>query len=162
MEPSIADPGDSDHSPTPEPVLAFGGVVWRTEPDGGDLQVAVVHRPRYDDWSFPKGKVDPGETPQQTALREVDEETGLRCRLGPALGSVRYPLPDGQMKIVGYWAMEVVDRRHRTPDDEVDTVSWWPATTAAGRLSHSQDVDILQRFLDTHPITPGSEPDRPR
>src|ERR671926_733565 len=82
-------------------VKASGGVVWRRGDAG--IEVALVHRPKYDDWSFPKGKLDAGETMPFAAVREIAEETGQRSRLGPLLGDVRYAVPDGG-KLVRYWA----------------------------------------------------------
>src|SRR5690606_6090158 len=73
-------------------IHAAGAVLWRQAPAGG-IEIAVVHRPKYEDWSLPKGKLDPGETPVLTAVRETEEETGLRCRLGRYLGKVTYPIP---------------------------------------------------------------------
>jgi 8-oxo-dGTP pyrophosphatase MutT (NUDIX family) len=134
----------------PDPVLAFGGVVWQMVGDLGEVRVAVVHRPRYDDWSFPKGKAEPGESPIDTARREVDEETGLDCRLGSDLGTIEYPLGDGRRKVVGFWTMEVVGERHRVPDAEVDQMLWWSVDTAARRLTHPQDREVLERFVAWH------------
>ncbi len=129
-------------------VLAFGGVVWERPDAQGEARVVVVHRPRYDDWSFPKGKAEPGEAPEGTAVREVEEETGLTCRVGASLGQVSYPLADGRMKVVGFWAMAVTGRRPRPADDEVDAVAWWTVEQAERRLTHAQDIEILHRFLE--------------
>src|ERR1700678_2665458 len=95
--------------PTTEPpdlVRAAGGAVWGRR-DGG-LEVVLVHRPRYDDWSLPKGKVDPGETDEQAAVREVAEEASVAVRLGPELVSTRYLDRSGKHKMVRYWAMTVI------------------------------------------------------
>jgi 8-oxo-(d)GTP phosphatase len=86
---------------TTKPVLAAGGVLWRQGDTG--LEVAVIHRERYDDWSLPKGKVDPGETLPVTAVREIFEETGIRSALGRRLLSVSYPIDQG-VKKVWYWS----------------------------------------------------------
>ena len=87
-----------------------------------DGEVLLVHRPRYDDWTLPKGKLDPGETFEQAALREVEEETGVRCRLGRELPDVHYDNKD-RPKLVRYWLMEVEGRGFE-PNDEVDEVRW--------------------------------------
>jgi 8-oxo-dGTP diphosphatase len=88
-----------------EPVVrAGGGIVWRRG-QGGAVELVLVHRPAYDDWSFPKGKLHPGETEAQAGLREVQEETGLGCRLGPEVGTTSYLDPKGRPKTVRYWEM---------------------------------------------------------
>jgi 8-oxo-dGTP diphosphatase len=115
-----------------QPVQAAGGVVVRNG------QVAVVHRPRYDDWSLPKGKLDPGESFEEAALREVEEETGLRCRLVRELPAVRYEVR-GHPKLVRYWAMEVVDETRFEPNDEVDEVRWLEPDEAIALLSYDRD-----------------------
>jgi 8-oxo-dGTP pyrophosphatase MutT (NUDIX family) len=125
-------------------VRAAGGLVWRRSPAApGDVEVAIIHRPKYDDWSFPKGKADHGETADQTALREVEEETGLRARLGPELGTTRYVDPKGRDKVVHYWAMTVEEQHRRQPDDEVDEWRWVPVGEAAALLSYPRDRDLL-------------------
>jgi 8-oxo-dGTP diphosphatase len=113
-------------------VHAAGGVVLR------DGRVAVVHRPRYDDWSLPKGKLDPGESFEEAALREVEEETGLRCRLVRELPAVKYDVR-GRLKVVRYWAMEVVDETPFVPDDEVDDVRWLEPQEALALLTYDRD-----------------------
>jgi 8-oxo-dGTP diphosphatase len=129
------------------PILAAGGVVWRVAADGR-VEVLLVHRPRYDDWSLPKGKADPpDEDPVANALREVEEETGLRCRLGPDLGQIRYTYR-GRPKTVRYWAMEVDDGEF-VPNREVDRVSWVPIDDARSRLHHHLDADVVDRLAAT-------------
>ena len=91
---------------TEKRIEAAGGVVMRRGPE--ETEIAVVHRPRYDDWSFPKGKLDPGETFEEAALREVREETGLICRLGPELAFAHYDDNKGRPKVVRYWLMAVI------------------------------------------------------
>ena len=86
-------------------VRAAGGIVQRTDPDG-ESRLLLVHRPRYDDWSLPKGKADNGERDEETALREVEEETGLRCLLGEEIGETRYRDSKGRSKVVRYWLMD--------------------------------------------------------
>ncbi|MGH7748467.1 MAG: NUDIX hydrolase, partial [Candidatus Dormibacteria bacterium] len=102
-------------------VRAAGGVVWRRGP-GGERQWAVIHRPRYDDWSLPKGKLQAGESLEEAALREVSEETGLTCRaLGPHVGTTRYLDNRGRTKTADYFLMEVLeDAAVFEPNDEVD------------------------------------------
>jgi len=127
-----------------EPVLAAGAVLWQPDPDSGDTRVAVVHRPRYDDWSLPKGKLDPGETEPVAAVREIFEETGQRAHLGPRLGPVSYPIPGGT-KLVHYWSA----RGHGgdfVPGDEVDQLLWLPIAEASKRLTYRADRKILTRF----------------
>jgi 8-oxo-dGTP diphosphatase len=116
-------------------VKAAGGVVWRRAP-GGLVELVVVHRPRYDDWSLPKGKLDAGETWEDAALREVEEEVGLRCRLGDELPPVGYRDNKGREKVVRYWLMEPEDGPAPfTPNDEVDEMRWVDAAAAAALLS---------------------------
>jgi 8-oxo-dGTP pyrophosphatase MutT (NUDIX family) len=122
------------------PVRAAGGVVTRTQ---SGVEIALVHRPRYDDWSFPKGKRDPGETDEQCAVREVEEETGLRCSLGRELLPTRYIDRKGRPKVVRYWEMRVVGERAFAPNDEVDELVWLPVDQAARRLTYGHDADVL-------------------
>jgi 8-oxo-dGTP diphosphatase len=105
--------------------------------------VLLVHRPRYDDWTFPKGKLEPGETHEQAAVREVEEETGLRCRLGRELPSTRYRDSKGRPKTVRYWAMQPLDGVF-SPRREVDEVRWLPRDEARSLLSHSHDQEVLE------------------
>jgi 8-oxo-dGTP pyrophosphatase MutT (NUDIX family) len=125
-------------------VLAAGAVALRKD------SVLLVHRPRYDDWSFPKGKLDPGELAPVAAVREVREETGVRVRLGSPLAAQRYP-SGGRMKKVFYWHGHVVGD-HRVDDypvnDEIDQVAWVPLSKARRRLSYAFDVDTLDEALD--------------
>jgi ADP-ribose pyrophosphatase YjhB (NUDIX family) len=102
-----------------------------------------VHRPRYDDWSLPKGKLYPGETAETAALREVEEETGLRCRLGSELAAVHYRDRKGRPKQVRYWLMEPVEERDFTPNDEVDELRWCDETEARDLLSYDHDRRLV-------------------
>ena len=119
-------------------------MLWQPDPDSGDTRVAVVHRARYDDWSLPKGKLDPGETEPVAAVREIFEETGQRAQLGRRLGSVSYPIPGGT-KMVHYWAARGRGGAF-TPSDEVDQFQWLPIAEASKRLTYRTDRKILTRF----------------
>jgi 8-oxo-dGTP diphosphatase len=123
-------------------VKAAGGVVVRRE--HGEARVALCHRPRYDDWSFPKGKLDPGETWEQAALREVEEEIGLRCALGDELPPTSYQVPRGS-KVVRYWLMEPQSGAF-APNEEVDEMRWVTPAEAEGLLSYEHDR-VLARAL---------------
>ena len=133
-------------------VVAAGAVLWREQ--AGDLQVALVHRARYDDWSFAKGKLDPGESIQRAAVREVREETGLRVKLGVRLASAEYSLPDGGKKVVHYWAAKVSRKALRLsdfkPDAEVEAIEWMSASVAAGRLDYDFDRELLATVVELH------------
>jgi 8-oxo-dGTP pyrophosphatase MutT (NUDIX family) len=124
-------------------VKASGGVVWRRGLAGG-LELVVVHRPRYDDWSLPKGKLDSGESWEQAALREVEEEVGLRCTLGPELPPVSYTDQKGRAKAVRYWLMEPAGDAAFTPNEEVDEMRWVDLETAVGLLSYPHDAELVR------------------
>ena len=113
--------------PANKAVLAAGAVLWRASDDGSEPEVAVIHRPRYDDWSLPKGKVEVGENEPVTAVREVHEETGFSCHLGRRLASVSYPVETQGIKKVRYWAAHIVDGEF-APNSEVDELKWLPVT----------------------------------
>jgi 8-oxo-dGTP diphosphatase len=130
--------------PVPE-VRAGGGVVRRRGQNGG-YEYAVVHRPRYDDWSLPKGKADPGESDEHAALREVEEETGVRSTLGPELETARYADRKGRLKQVRYWLMEPVDTAKLPkfrPNHEIDEVRWCSAADAGKLLSYEHDRKLV-------------------
>jgi 8-oxo-dGTP diphosphatase len=122
-------------------VRAAGGIVTRADDDG--RRVLLVHRPRGD-WSFPKGKVDPGERDEETALREVEEETGLRCTLGEPAGETRYTDSAGRPKVARYWLMEPLSVGHEfAPNDEIDDVRWCTRGEADKLLSYVPDRQLL-------------------
>lgn len=125
-------------------IRAAGGVVCRPGP-AGLLEVAVVHRPAYDDWSLPKGKLEPGEEAVEAALREVEEETGYVCELLEEVGCVRYRDHKGRDKTVCYWRMEVREGRF-SPGQEVDELRWLTVEEAAGILSYGHDRSLLDRL----------------
>lgn len=133
--------------PTAADVLAAGAVLWRSGTHG--VETALVHRPKYDDWSFPKGKLDAGETMPFAAVREIAEETGQQARLGPLLGDVRYSVPEGG-KLVRYWAAEARGGEF-TPGSETDELHWLHTAEAAERLTYAHDLAILQRFVQIGP-----------
>ena len=125
----------------PAEVRAAGGLVWRDD-EGAGRQVAVVHRPRYDDWSFPKGKLDDGEGFLEAAVREVLEETGLEVAVGAELPETRYRDHKDRPKVVRYWAMEAIGGSF-APNDEVDELRWLAPTEARALLSYPHDVALL-------------------
>lgn len=135
------------------PVIeAAGGLLWRPAERG--VEIALVHRPKYDDWSVPKGKLLPGEDPVLGALREVREETGSAARLGRPLGRLRYPV-SGAPKRVRYWAMERTGNEPFEPGDEVDALEWRPPRAALRRLQSGRDAAVLTWFLkDPRPSWP--------
>lgn len=122
-------------------VRAAGGVISRTGEDGR-REFLLVHRPAYDDWTFPKGKLKPGERDEDAALREVREETGLRCRLERDLGHISYRDRRGRPKLVRYWVMRPLDGAF-VPTGEIDEVRWLPAKAAGRVLSYPHDRDLL-------------------
>lgn len=123
-------------------IEAAGAVLWRR--DGAGIEVAVIGRPKYGDWTLPKGKLDDGETALEAALREVEEETGQRARPGDYLGETRY-LHRGRDKVVSYWSMEALGGDF-VAGDEVDEVRWLPLDEASAMLSYDRDRELLDRF----------------
>jgi 8-oxo-dGTP diphosphatase len=126
-------------------VRAAGGVVWRPGASG-EAEVLVVHRPKYDDWTFPKGKNEPDEDDEACALREVEEETGFRCALGPELASTSYVDRKGRPKEVRYWVM-TVESGAFVASEEVDELRWASPSQARWLLTYERDRDVLDAFL---------------
>ncbi|KAB2348421.1 NUDIX hydrolase [Actinomadura rudentiformis] len=159
------DPPDSEKDDVrkgEDVIRAAGAVLWRDGPDG--TEVALIHRPKYDDWSFPKGKLKNGEHALRAAVREVEEETGVVPRLGRRLPTSSYP-KDGKTKRVDYWTARAASPTSPTsptsadadapftPNDEVDRLEWLPIADAYERLSYSHDVDLLREFEAGPPDT---------
>jgi 8-oxo-(d)GTP phosphatase len=144
--------GDEQEPATGVRIRAAGGLLWRPGADGGGVTVALVHRPRYDDWSLPKGKLDGDEHPLHAAVREVREETGVRAVVGRRLPTLEYALgPD--RKTVDYWAMTAPDRAEFTATAEIDEVHWLPAAEAVEQLTYRRDRELLRGFAATPPPT---------
>lgn len=128
------------------PILAAGGLVIRPHEDG-DVRVLVAHRPRYGDWSLPKGKADPGETPEATAMREVEEETGVRADVIRPLAEVEYRVASGKTKVVRYFAMRMRAEAAFTPNDEVDEIRWLTPDAARDLLTYDHDRVLVSSDL---------------
>ena len=124
-----------------EPVRAAGGLVHRRR-DDGTTEILVVHRPAYDDWSFPKGKLEPGESEEDAAVREVEEESGLRCRRERELATTRYEDGRGRPKTVRYWLMTPVAGALAAAN-EIDEARFVTLAEAAGLLTYERDRDLL-------------------
>ncbi len=131
-------------TPSGTPVLAAGAVLWRPGVDSGAPEVAIIHRPRYDDWSLPKGKIDPGENEPVAAVREVLEETGYTSHLGRRLATVSYPVAQYTKK-VSYWAARQLDGEF-APNSEVDELIWLPVADAMKRMQYRHDRKVLRGF----------------
>lgn len=129
-----------------EVVRAAGGLVCRTMKDGA-VEVVLVHRLAYDDWTFPKGKLEGDESEETAAVREVEEETGLLCDLGRELGVTRYQDSHGRSKTVRYWQMTPIGG-HLAPADGVDDARWVSVTDAATLLTYSRDLELLDRLTE--------------
>jgi len=136
--------GAEDLGVNAEPVRAAGGIVWRHD-SGGRPEVVLVHRPAYDDWAFPKGKNMPGEDDEACALREVEEEAGLRCTIDRPVGETRYVDSKGRPKLVRYFAMRPLGGRF-TPHEEIDDARWLPISDALAMLSYERDRELLAAF----------------
>lgn len=134
----------------PVRIRAAGGVVWR--PAAGGVEVCLVHRPRYGDWSLPKGKLDAGEHPLRAAVREVAEETDVRAVPQVRLPTARYR-SEGRPKSVDYWSMRAAAQGGFQPDTEVDDVAWFPADRAVRQVSYPHDAEVIAAFAALPPVT---------
>jgi 8-oxo-dGTP pyrophosphatase MutT (NUDIX family)/phosphohistidine phosphatase SixA len=138
---------------TTAPVLAAGAVCWKVTAKGR-VKVLLVFRTQHRDVSLPKGKVDPGETLPETAVREIAEETGLSIALGPPLGVVEYVMPNGRDKVVYYWSAEVsklaIANSTFASNDEIESLHWVTLDEARTRLTYPHDVDIVERFAELY------------
>jgi 8-oxo-dGTP pyrophosphatase MutT (NUDIX family) len=128
-------------------IRAAGGVPWRRRADG-QLEFLLVHRARYDDWTFPKGKAKDSECDEEAAIREVEEETGLTCELGNELATTHYVDRRGRSKYVRYWTMGPVTAA-TTPGQEIDRVEWLTRDSVARRLSYERDIAVLDSFAES-------------
>jgi 8-oxo-dGTP diphosphatase len=133
--------------PAEPEVRAAGAVVWRTGRKGAE--VLLIHRPRYDDWSLPKGKCERGESYEDCAVREVEEEVGLRGDLGAPLPDASYVDHKGRTKRVRYWAMEAASFPDFVVNDEVDEVRWVRPADAARLLTYAHDRVVVDGFVAT-------------
>ena len=131
-----------------ELIIAAGGVVWRETKDS-KIELAIIHRPKYDDWTFPKGKLDTGEELISGAYREILEETGLDIELGPYLGEVEYETPE-EAKRVSYWAAKALSSsKEFYPNNEVDVLEWHEIDVVRQKLTRHSDKEILEIFIDS-------------
>lgn len=136
-----------------KPILAGGAVVTREHPTRG-TEVLVIHRARYLDWTLPKGKTEAGESIPASAVREVEEETGVKIRLGLPLDRICYQSGKQGLKQVDYWGGTVIETSRRAPDDEVDVVSWLPVRVALSRLTFAHDHLLVQQLVEQPTTTP--------
>ena len=131
----------------PAPVRAAGGVIVRQTAQG-ETEVLLIHRPHRDDWTFPKGKVESSETDEACAVREVEEETGLRCALGPELPTTSHIDHKGRLKVVRYWLMHPIGGE-AAPHNEVDAVRWVAVLQARQALSYERDRTLLEAYQES-------------
>jgi 8-oxo-dGTP diphosphatase len=141
VDDAVREKNPTSSSPANIEIRAAGGLVVRRGP-GGLPEIALIHRPSQDDWSLPKGKLENGETPEQAALREVEEETGLRCSIVRPAGCTAYVDRRGRDKIVCYWVMRPLDGRFK-PGDEVDQLRWLTIEEALALLTYPLDRALL-------------------
>ncbi len=140
---SPGSPHDRGRDDVEDEVRAAGGVLWRLDRDG-ELEVLLIHRPRYDDWSLPKGKCEPGESDEDCGVREVLEETGITVELEDPLPEVRYRDHKGRPKVVRYWRMRpVVTPEQFAPNHEVDEIAWVSLPEALSRLTYDHDRELV-------------------
>ncbi|MHC0429556.1 NUDIX hydrolase [Streptomyces sp. O3] len=126
-------------------ILAGGCVLWRRAESGDGLEICLVFRPKYGDWSHPKGKLKRGESARDGAVREVREETGMTCEPGPELLSAHYEV-EGRPKEVRYWAAEATGGVFE-PNSEVSRLLWLPPDAARGRLTQDRDAELVDDLL---------------
>jgi len=141
----VTSPEQPDVRPDEPPVLAAGCVLWRRSPVDGGLEICLVHRPKYDDWSHPKGRLKRGEETLAAALREVEEETGYEAAPGASLATSHYEA-NGRPKQVSYWEAQATAGAF-APNDEVDRILWLPPKTARDRLTQPRDKDLVDELL---------------
>lgn len=156
MSPRATDPVHHIATIPTRIVMAAGGIVIVPGTDTGALRVLVVHRPAYDDWSLPKGHLDPGESPEAAAVREVEEETGIVAHIVVPVGTTQHEIPitaGNATKRVHWFLMHPSDLAHpidpsaRPADDEIDTAAWWPVAIALAELTHTSERDVLLRAI---------------
>src|SRR3954454_11713250 len=138
-------PGSWETPPMTSVVRAAGGVVVRAGP-GGQSEMLLVHRPRYDDWTLPKGKAEPGESDEACALREVEEETSLVCELGDEVAISEHTDARGRPKRVRYFAMTPLEGAEAAPQNEVDAVQWLDLEKAVEALTYARDRELVERL----------------
>jgi len=131
----------------PARVRAAGGVIVRQTAQG-EIEVLLIHRPHRDDWTFPKGKVEPSETDEACAVREVEEEAGLRCALGPELPTTSHIDHKGRLKVVRYWVMHPIGGE-AAPHNEVDAVRWVAVVQAYQALTYERDRTLLAAYQES-------------
>jgi len=135
-------------------VKAAGGVIVR-ETAQGETEVLLIHRPRRNDWTFPKGKIEPGETDEACATREVEEEAGLRCAFGPELPTTSHVDHKGRLKVVRYWVMYPIGGE-AAPHNEVNAVRWGPVAQACQVLTYERDRTLLKAYQESSRFEIGS------
>ncbi len=121
-------------------IQAAGGLIWRNT--SGDKELAIIHRPKYNDWTLPKGKLNPGESWKEAALREVQEETGCKVEIDSFAGCICYT-PENIPKIVLYWNMKLIGDCHFQPNKEVDQLQWLKIKDALALLDYQIEKDLI-------------------